>query len=77
MPKDEQEIWFHSFAQQFNWESGHTKRVRQAFNEKVMESYKNTVYEWKVAYTNKKTGEIQDPAIREVVEMVQTQKKHF
>ncbi|CAH8313048.1 unnamed protein product [Eruca vesicaria subsp. sativa] len=48
MPRDEQEIWFRNFTQQFNWESGHTERVQHAFKEKVMESYTNTVYEWKV-----------------------------
>lgn len=31
----------------------------------------------KEAYTNKKTGQIQDPVIREVIEMVETQKEAF
>ncbi|KAJ4870661.1 Uncharacterized protein Rs2_47736 [Raphanus sativus] len=31
----------------------------------------------KEAYTNKKTGEIQDPVIREVIEMVESQKEAF
>uniref|UniRef100_A0A0D3DX93 Uncharacterized protein n=1 Tax=Brassica oleracea var. oleracea TaxID=109376 RepID=A0A0D3DX93_BRAOL len=47
MPSDEKEIWFRNFAQQFNWESGHTESVRQAFHEKVAESYTNQIYEWK------------------------------
>uniref|UniRef100_A0A0D3BC89 Uncharacterized protein n=1 Tax=Brassica oleracea var. oleracea TaxID=109376 RepID=A0A0D3BC89_BRAOL len=142
--------------QQFNWESGHTETVCQAFHEKVAESYTNQIYEWKQlwlkgmipknintkvwedlqvhwrkqetkeksaknsanrnsdrvgkgvfvhnlgacsmsskedqlveanggnpvdhvevlreAYTNKKTGEIQDPLIKDVIELLQTKK---
>ncbi|XP_048611415.1 uncharacterized protein LOC125585785 [Brassica napus] len=47
MPLEEKEIWFRNFAQQFNWESGHTETVRLAFHEKVAESYTNQIYEWK------------------------------
>uniref|UniRef100_A0A0D3BG75 Uncharacterized protein n=1 Tax=Brassica oleracea var. oleracea TaxID=109376 RepID=A0A0D3BG75_BRAOL len=47
MPSEEKEIWFRNFAQQFNWEYGHTETVRLAFHEKVAESYTNQIYEWK------------------------------
>ncbi|CAH8353265.1 unnamed protein product [Eruca vesicaria subsp. sativa] len=41
MPRDEQELWFHNFAKQFDWELGHTETVRQQqFNfERVSPDY--------------------------------------
>uniref|UniRef100_A0A0D3A9H7 Uncharacterized protein n=1 Tax=Brassica oleracea var. oleracea TaxID=109376 RepID=A0A0D3A9H7_BRAOL len=47
MPSEEKEIWFRNFAQQYNWESGHTETVRLAFHKKVAESYTNQIYKWK------------------------------
>ncbi|KAF2566457.1 hypothetical protein F2Q68_00025909 [Brassica cretica] len=45
IPNDECHLWFRNFAQHFNWESGHTETVRQAFHEKTADTYTKQIYE--------------------------------
>lgn len=40
---------------EFNWESGHTETVCQAFRQKAMSSYGDQIYEWKQLWKHGKT----------------------
>ncbi|CAL9248531.1 unnamed protein product, partial [Arabidopsis halleri] len=46
--------WFKSFAQDFNWEPGLSKRVRLEFDIQVNTSYGNHMYSWKQKWKNGK-----------------------
>ncbi|XP_018469718.2 uncharacterized protein LOC108841460 [Raphanus sativus] len=45
IPTEERDLWFRQFAQEFNWESGHTETVRHAFHAKAIDSYTKQIYE--------------------------------
>ncbi|KAF8097483.1 hypothetical protein N665_0288s0016, partial [Sinapis alba] len=54
-PDPERERWFCQFAQEFNWESGHTETVRLAFHEKIQIIYGKQIYGWKQLWRKGKT----------------------
>uniref|UniRef100_A0A0D3ALJ7 Uncharacterized protein n=1 Tax=Brassica oleracea var. oleracea TaxID=109376 RepID=A0A0D3ALJ7_BRAOL len=47
IPREDRELWFRQFAQEFTWESGLPETVRQKFNEKAMNSYTKQINAWK------------------------------
>ncbi|XP_013608188.1 PREDICTED: uncharacterized protein LOC106314941 [Brassica oleracea var. oleracea] len=54
IPRDDRELWFRQFAQEFTWESGLTETVRQKFNEKAMDSYTKQINAWKTVWQKNK-----------------------
>uniref|UniRef100_A0A0D3ADE9 Uncharacterized protein n=1 Tax=Brassica oleracea var. oleracea TaxID=109376 RepID=A0A0D3ADE9_BRAOL len=59
MPDDERHLRF----QHFNWESGLTKTVRQAFHEKTAYTYTKQIYEWKQLWLKGKTPKYINPTV--------------
>uniref|UniRef100_A0A0D3BCW4 Uncharacterized protein n=1 Tax=Brassica oleracea var. oleracea TaxID=109376 RepID=A0A0D3BCW4_BRAOL len=54
IPREDRELWFRQFAQEFTWESGLTETVRQKFNEKAMDSYTKQINAWKTVWQKNK-----------------------
>ena len=50
-------------AEHFNWESGLTKTVRQAFHEKTAYTYTKQIYEWKQLWLKGKTPKYINPTV--------------
>ncbi|KAG5383196.1 hypothetical protein IGI04_034666 [Brassica rapa subsp. trilocularis] len=46
-PREDQEMWFRQFAQEFTWNPDHTNFIREHFVHKVMDNYGKQIYEWK------------------------------
>ncbi|CAN6860826.1 hypothetical protein Bca4012_044464 [Brassica carinata] len=47
LPDAERELWFHQFAQEFNWDSLLTTKVEIAFTKAVAHHYSGCISEWK------------------------------
>ncbi|XP_023637477.1 uncharacterized protein LOC111830192 [Capsella rubella] len=45
--EETKKMWFKTFAQDFNWEIGHSAKVRRAFDIQANTSYQNHMYAWK------------------------------
>ncbi|CAN8242742.1 unnamed protein product [Cochlearia groenlandica] len=46
-PAELREIWFRSFAQEFNWEPQLTSQIQEEFDKACATSYSNHMFEWK------------------------------
>ncbi|CAA7018783.1 unnamed protein product [Microthlaspi erraticum] len=50
MPADEKEMWFRTFAQEFNWDSVYTSLVRTCFHQAAASSFTHNMNEWKAKW---------------------------